>query len=119
MEKQGTSSDEAELEEDFNVGRVHRLPLLDLLLPVHLLLVLKVEPQRVAVVVQAKHPGLSSRESGESHHQQLEAASPGRRGAPLESPGSPRSSRSPGSQGRPESSLSRPGCGHADGQEAC
>ena len=121
MEKQETSSDKAELEEDFNVGRVDGLPLLDLLLPVHLLLVLvKVEPQRVAVVVQAKHPGLSSRESGESHHQQLlEAGSPDQGGAPLGSPGSPRSSRSPGSQGRPQSSLGWPGCGHADGQEAC
>ena len=60
MEKHGTSSDETELEEDLNVSRVDRLPLLDLLLPVHLLLVLKVETQSVAVIVQAKHPGLSS-----------------------------------------------------------
>ena len=66
-----TSSDETELKEDLDISRVNWLPFLDLLLPVNLFLVLKIEAQGIAVIVEAKHPGLSSRESCESHHQQF------------------------------------------------
>ena len=45
----------------------------DLLLPVNLLLILKVEAQGIAVVVQAQHPRLSGWESCESHRWWLQA----------------------------------------------
>ena len=65
------------MEEDLDVSGIDGLPLLDPLLPVHLFVVVEVESERIAVVVEAEDAGLGGRQAGEGHGAALIPGGPG------------------------------------------